>query len=895
MTRAFATFDKIPATDVGALRPGSLYVAYDSTTRTYWGTASFVPSAHAGAAVSTRFQDGGGVGIFTSKDGKAWKMTRIGGEPFPCAQEVPAIIETAWGVKNSAYCPSSSPAKPLESTRAATVTASSIARIAEEQVGVGDAPASTKWSLDCDPYTTLVGVAVSSAGCGVNPGFDVRNRNELWCADFAKWVWEHGGVTSDLGALNPDATSFYTWGRQNGDVLTPDGNNPAVGDAVVFYPEGAMTGSGLTYADHVGIVIGVNANGTVDLVNGDFVGSRNISVQENDDVSIASWASAVWSPGERWMYISSRLPPATGTDLAENGGFNLGSEYWSSGKGASSTNLTTYANGQNPGTNPYEGKGYAAISTAEASGSIFQAIPATIRVGDTYCASPEVVTVGEGSGGGGGGGSGALALWLIGDGENENSVYSFSALPGGNDWTPVSTCVTATTSHTELLVQIYPEVDGPIVGVDAVDVQPDLVENGGFNLGSEDWSSGKGATSTNLTTYANGQNPGTNAYEGKGYAAISTAEANGSIFQAIPATISAGDTYCASAELVTVGEGSGGGRGALALWLIGDGENENSVYSFSDLPGGDNWTPVSTCVTATTSHTELLVQIYPQVDGPIVGVDAVDVQPDLVENGGFNLGSEYWSSGTGPSFTNLTTYANGQIPGTNAYEGKGYAAINTAEANGSIFQAIPATISAGETYCASAEVVTVGDSGGGSGALALWLIGDGENENSVYSFSNLPGGDNWTPVSTCVTATTFHTDVLVQIYPEVDGPTIGVDDVDSQAKGGVSYPAPSVLTSTLPTGTAGSAYTAPLSATGGVSPYAWTITSGSLPAGLTLSPSGLISGTPTSAGTSTFAVQVSDSSVEPMTASQPLSLTIATSGVATAAVPAASRMAPAPS
>jgi hypothetical protein len=40
---------------------------------------------------------------------------------------------------------------------------------------------------------------------------------------------------------------------------------------------------------------------------------------------------------------------------------------------------------------------------------------------------------------------------------------------------------------------------------------------------------------------------------------------------------------------------------------------------------------------------------------------------------------------------------------------------------------------------------------------------------------------------------------------------------------------------------------------------------------------------------------VSDSSVEPMTASQPLSLTIATSGVATAAVPAASRMAPAPS
>src|ERR1700732_4349465 len=46
-----------------------------------------------------------------------------------------------------------------------------IAKIAESQVGVGDTPASTNWSEDCDPYTTMVGVRVSSAGCGKSRRF----------------------------------------------------------------------------------------------------------------------------------------------------------------------------------------------------------------------------------------------------------------------------------------------------------------------------------------------------------------------------------------------------------------------------------------------------------------------------------------------------------------------------------------------------------------------------------------------------------------------------------------------------------------------------------------------------------------------------------------------------
>src|SRR5205814_7077182 len=47
---------------------------------------------------------------------------------------------------------------------------------------------------------------------------------------------------------------------------------------------------------------------------------------------------------------------------------------------------------------------------------------------------------------------------------------------------------------------------------------------------------------------------------------------------------------------------------------------------------------------------------------------------------------------------------------------------------------------------------------------------------------------------------------------------------------------------------------------GGTAPYAWSVISGSLPAGLTLNAtSGAISGTPTTAGTSNFTAQVTDS------------------------------------
>lgn len=80
-------------------------------------------------------------------------------------------------------------------------------------------------------------------------------------------------------------------------------------------------------------------------------------------------------------------------------------------------------------------------------------------------------------------------------------------------------------------------------------------------------------------------------------------------------------------------------------------------------------------------------------------------------------------------------------------------------------------------------------------------------------------------------------------------------------------------TSSLPSAMDGTAYSAKMQVTGGTAGYTYTITSGSLPAGLKLaSGTGVISGTPTGTGTSTFTVSVVDHTSPAQTASQTFSI-----------------------
>ena len=81
-----------------------------------------------------------------------------------------------------------------------------------------------------------------------------------------------------------------------------------------------------------------------------------------------------------------------------------------------------------------------------------------------------------------------------------------------------------------------------------------------------------------------------------------------------------------------------------------------------------------------------------------------------------------------------------------------------------------------------------------------------------------------------------------------------------------------ITTTSLPSGVVGSAYSATLVASGGTPPYSWSLISGSLPPGLTLSAAGAISGTPTSTGPVAFTVRALDS--ESQESSKDLSITI---------------------
>ena len=80
--------------------------------------------------------------------------------------------------------------------------------------------------------------------------------------------------------------------------------------------------------------------------------------------------------------------------------------------------------------------------------------------------------------------------------------------------------------------------------------------------------------------------------------------------------------------------------------------------------------------------------------------------------------------------------------------------------------------------------------------------------------------------------------------------------------------------SPLPGGAAGTAYSVTFAAAGGVPPIAWSLQSGSLPTGLSLSTDGKLSGTPTQGGTFNFTVRAADNPSSGVSTSKAFSLTL---------------------
>ena len=158
----------------------------------------------------------------------------------------------------------------------------------------------------------------------------------------------------------------------------------------------------------------------------------------------------------------------------------------------------------------------------------------------------------------------------------------------------------------------------------------------------------------------------------------------------------------------------------------------------------------------------------------------------------------------------------------------------------------------------------------GSGTLAA-------NTSCSYALDFTPASSGSIPGSVLLTDNNLNVAAATQSI-----------SLSGTGTGSLSFTQPA--TTTLAAGTVGAAYTTvTFQATGGTSPYHYAISGGALPAGMSLSAAGLLTGTPTAGGTFSFTVLVTDA--ESVTGSQTYSLTIhpptITVSPATATLPAA--------
>src|SRR5262249_19073870 len=117
----------------------------------------------------------------------------------------------------------------------------------------------------------------------------------------------------------------------------------------------------------------------------------------------------------------------------------------------------------------------------------------------------------------------------------------------------------------------------------------------------------------------------------------------------------------------------------------------------------------------------------------------------------------------------------------------------------------------------------------------------------IFSVSSgtLPTGLTLTPPGFTSSAMLSGTPSAVGSFTFTITATDGESGTGSRTYTVTICPPIGILPSSLPGGTQGTPYSQTLTGVGGQSPYTFTVTSGSLPTGLTLSSFGVISGTPT--------------------------------------------------
>ena len=222
----------------------------------------------------------------------------------------------------------------------------------------------------------------------------------------------------------------------------------------------------------------------------------------------------------------------------------------------------------------------------------------------------------------------------------------------------------------------------------------------------------------------------------------------------------------------------------------------------------------------------------------------------LTESGGTSPFTWSVSSGSLPAGISLSP--DGNLSGTPTATGTSSFTVKVTDANGqSATQATSISISAGVSTTFSAPPpAPVG------GAYSDTLTATGGTAPYTWSVNagTLPPG-----ITLSAAGVLSGTPTTTGSYPF----TVNVTDANKGvATASITLVVTSAVTLTFsapPNGVIGTAYSDTLTATGGTTPYTFSISAGTLPAGLTLNAStGVVSGTPTTAGTSNFTVKVTD-------------------------------------
>jgi hypothetical protein len=249
------------------------------------------------------------------------------------------------------------------------------------------------------------------------------------------------------------------------------------------------------------------------------------------------------------------------------------------------------------------------------------------------------------------------------------------------------------------------------------------------------------------------------------------------------------------------------------------------------------------------------------------GVTGAAYAATLTAAGG--SGALTWSSSALPAGI-LLNAATGALSGTPSAVGSTSVQFSVHD-SGSPQQTANATISI--TIAAPLAINTASLPGGAVGtAYSATLTATGGSGALTWSSSNLVAGLTLNPSTGAISGTPANAGATNVSFSVKDS---GNPAQTANATISLTIAGPLAITTTsLPNGVTGAAYSAQLAATGGTGSKTWT--SSALPSGLTLNPStGLITGTPATAGTVGLSITVQDSGTPPQSVTVSLPLVIA--------------------